>query len=118
MCAENVSIMKGVFDKAGLPTDPEKDEAATEIGYLGVELDTEALEVRLPQENLLRLWTSLASCRGRKACKKRELLSLIGSLSHACKAVWAGRLFLRRLIDLSMTIKHLSRFVCLGTIMI
>ena len=26
VCAENVSIMKGVFNEAGLPTDPEKDE--------------------------------------------------------------------------------------------
>ena len=38
---------------------------------------------------------------------KRELLSLIGKLSFACKVVPAGRIFLRRLIDLSMTVQHL-----------
>ena len=86
-----------VFGEGSMPTDPEKDEGtATIIGLLGIELDTEA------------------SWRRKKACKKRELLSLIGSLSHACKAVRAGRSFLRRLIDLSTTVKHLNHFVRLG----
>ena len=59
-------------------------------------------------ESLLLAW------RGRKVCRKRELLALIGSLSHACKAVRAGWSFLRRLIDLSTTVKPLHRFVRLG----
>ena len=46
--------------------------------------------------------------------QKRELLSLIGSLSHACKAVRAGRSFLRRLIDGSTTAQQLNHFVHLG----
>ena len=71
-----------------------------EIGFLGMELDTVALEIRLPQAKLQQLQTMLLAWRGRKVCRKRELLSLIGSLSHACKAVQAGRSFLRRLIDL------------------
>ena len=63
-------------------TEPEKHKGpATIIGFLGMELDTEALGIRLPQAN-----AELAAWRGRKACKKRELLSLIGSLSHTCKA--------------------------------
>ena len=44
-------------------------------------------------------------------CVKRELLSLIGKLSFACKVVPAGRIFLRRLIDLSMTVKHLHHHI-------
>ncbi len=62
------------------------------IGFnLGLELDTIALEVRLPQEKLASLRTVLKSWRGRKACRKRELLSLIGSMSHAARAVRPGR---------------------------
>jgi hypothetical protein len=41
----------------------------------------------------------MAKC---KVAKKREVLSLIGILSYACKALRVGRSFLRRLIDLSM----------------
>lgn len=114
-CAENVAIMKEVFGEGVLPTDQEKDEGpATVIGLLDIELDTETLEVRLPQDKLGRLQLSLASWRGKKACKKRKLLSLIGTLNHACKAVRAGQSFLQRLIDLSTTVKHLYNFVCLG----
>ena len=52
---------------------------------------------------------------GNESCRKREILSIIGSLSHACKAIWAGRSYLRRLIDLSTTVNRLSRRVRLNT---
>ena len=42
------------------------------------------------------LTAALADLRDRKACKKRELLSLIGSLSFACRPIRAGSTFLRR----------------------
>ena len=96
----------------GLPAEPEKDEGpATSISFLGIELDTVALEIHLPAEKLEHLRTELGKWRGKKACRKRDLLSLIGVLSHACKAVKARRSFLRRLIDLSTIAKHLDHFV-------
>ena len=49
---------------------------------------------------------------GKKACKKRDLLPLIGVLSHATKSVRAGRTFVRRLIDLPTMVKHLSVLAC------
>ena len=114
-CHNNVSIMREVFDLTGTPTEPEKDEGpATVIAVLGIELDTVAMEVRLPPGKLAELKSSLADWCGRKACRKRELLSLIGSLSHASKAVRAGRSFLRRLIDLSTTVKRLDRHIRLS----
>ena len=56
----------------------------------------------------------LASWRGRKACKKRELLSLIGILMHAGKAIRAGRSFTRRLIDLAKSVKYIDQYVRLS----
>lgn len=70
--------------------------------------------LRLPPAKLEHMRVELRSWRGMKACKKRELLSLIGVLSHACKAVRAGRTFLRRLIDLSTLVKHLDHHVRLS----
>lgn len=97
--------------KVGLPTEPEKDEGpATVISFLGLELDSAALEIRLPEE-LSRLRAELVKWRGKKACRKRELLFLIGLLSHACKAVRTGRSFLRRLIDLWTMAKQLDHYV-------
>ncbi len=72
------------------------------------------MEIRLPQEKLGRMRAELRGWRGKKASKKRELLSLIGVLSHACKVVRSGRSFLRRLIDLSMVAKKLDQLVRLN----
>ena len=94
-CQKNADVMRETCEEVGLPTEPEKDEGpATTISFLGLELDTVALETRLPEDKLTRLRAELSKWRDRKACRKRELLSLIGSLSHACKAVRAGRSFL------------------------
>ena len=46
---------------------------------------------------------------------KRELLSLVGKLSFACKVVPAGHIFLCRLIDLSTTVKRLHHHIQLTT---
>lgn len=114
-CQQNVSIMKAVCEETGIPIALDKDEGpASTIGVLGIELDTVAMAIRLPPGKLNRLKSELANWRNRKVCKKRELLSLIGSLSHACKAVRAGRTFLRRLIDLSTTVQQLDRHVRLS----
>ena len=114
-CSDNAQIMQAACERVGFPVEPEKSEGpATTISFLGVELDSRMLEIRLPKEKLDRLRAELKEWRGRKACRKRELLSLIGSLSHACKAVRAGRSFLRRLIDLSTVVEKLDHYVRLS----
>ena len=114
-CSDNAQIMQAECERVGFPVEPEKSGGpATTISFLGVELDSRMLEIRLPKEKLDRLRAELKEWRGRKACRKRELLSLIGSLSHACKAVRAGRSFLRRLIDLSTVVEKLDHYVRLS----
>ena len=73
--------------------------------FLGIELDTVAKEVRLPEEKLQHLKREIARWQERQSCTKRELLSLIGQLQHACCVVKPGRSFLRRMINLSMTVR-------------
>ena len=93
----------------GVPVAPHKVEGpSTVLTFLGICLDTSNMEVRLPNDKLLRLQT----CR--RTCIKRELLSLLGMLHHAAKVVPPGRTFLRRMIDTSMLATqnhhHRSRF--------
>ena len=114
-CGTYMDIMHRVCEDAAMPIEPEKDEGpATTISFLGLELDSVAGEIRLPQEKLQKLRAMLGRWRGRKACKKRELLSLIGLLTHAGRAVRPGRSYLRRLIDLSLSTRHLDQFVRLN----
>ena len=92
-CTANVGFMRRVLAEASLPTEPDKDEGpATVVGILGMEIDTDKLEIRLPPDKLARLKAALQNWRSRKACKKRELLSLIGSLSHDAKQSGPGDL--------------------------
>ena len=101
-CARNVQIMLQTCEGAGVPVEESKSEGpALSLTFLGIDVDSVAMELRLPADKLLQLQTLLKQWRGKKACTKRELLSITGSLSHACKVVRPGRSFLRRLIDLA-----------------
>ena len=114
-CLKNTLIMQSVCDDAGLPMEPSKSVGpTTSLVFLGIQIDSDKGELRLPDEKLTQLQELITTWRGRKACRKRELLSLIGSLSHACKVVRAGRIFLRRLIDLSTKATRLDHFIRLN----
>ena len=76
------------------------------ITFLGIEIDSMTAQLRLPAEKLAQLIADLYSWRNRRSCTKRQLLSLIGSLSHASRVIRPGRMFLRRLIDLSTTVSE------------
>ena len=72
------------------------------------------MEIRLPQEKLEELRSTLKRWRGMKSCKRRDLESIVGSLNHACKVVRPGRAFKRRLLDLMTTINRGDRRVRLN----
>lgn len=78
-----------------------------------MEVDSLKMEIRLPRYKLEQLRRLLAYW---KAGRKRELLSLIGSLQHASKAVHQGHSFLHRLITLSTGVKNIDNFVWDGEI--
>ena len=84
------------------------------LSFLGILLDTVKLELRLPEEKLHRLKEMIQLWCGRKSCTKRELLSLLGHLHHACQVVAPGRSFLRRMIALSKVAKQLHHHIRLN----
>ena len=53
------------------------------VTFLGIEIDSIAAQLRLPADKLSQLTTDINCWRNRRSCTKRQLLSLIGSLSHA-----------------------------------
>ena len=65
----------------------------SKLQFLGIELDSTAMELRLPQEKLTNLLKLLRDWRGKKSCTKRDLLSIIGSLSMLQKWSGLGELF-------------------------
>ena len=56
----------------------------------------------------------LLKLQGKCTCTKKLLLSVRGKLAFACKVVSPGRIFLRRLIDLSTTIGPIHHHVTIN----
>ena len=83
VCRNNMEIMVAVCSKVGLPVKPTKTVGpATTITFLGMELDSLKEEIRLPQEKLHALKELLQKWHTKTACRKRELLSLLGLLKQ------------------------------------
>lgn len=111
-CQYVVDAIIHTFSLIGVPLAEDKIIGPVQvITYLGIEIDTINLVLRLPHQKFCNLMSELREWNGRKKCKKRDLLSLIGSLSFACKVVKSGRIFLRRLIDLSTTVDRLHHHI-------
>ena len=112
-CQRNLDRALTICVSLGVPLATEKlVGSTTRLTFLGIEIDSLALELRLPTAKLEALRETI--WQGKKCCSKRDMLSLIGQLSHACKVVSPGRRFLRRLISLSSTAKNLSRIIRLN----
>ena len=112
---EQLKLATSVFATLGIPLAPEKVIGLLNvITYLGIEIDSSKIELRLPERKIEEMSGILAQLKGRKKCTKRELLSLIGKLSFASKIIPSGRTFIRRLIDLSTTVRRLSHRVSLN----
>ena len=100
-CTDALASLDDVCSQPGIPLAQHKrDSPTTCLTFLGIEVDTEAAEFRLPQDKLERLRSLLEDWGDRKACGRREHESLVGVLNHACKVVRSGRTFLRRMLDL------------------
>ena len=87
---------------------------STVLPFLGTELDTDTMDLRLPADKLHSLQSLIKSWQGKKSCTKRGLLSLIGHLQHVVKVVKPGRTFVRHMIDLATTAKELHHHICLN----
>ena len=74
------------------------------------------LMLHLPKSKLSRLQDEIRRWEGKRSCSKRELLSLIWQLQHACCVVKPGRSFLRRMIDLARVGKELHHSIRLNRV--
>ena len=107
VCEQNLEVMLSYCQnlsycqKLGVPVSVEKCAApSSKLTFLGFELDTISMAVRLPEEKLPRIKLLVQKWMGRRACRKRDLESLLGHLQHAAAVVRPGRTFMRRLIEL------------------
>ena len=113
--ASYMQAMTAIFSELGVPISDDKTVGPSQVvTYLGIEIDTVSMSMRLPPDKFFEIQGMLLKWKSCKKCTKRELLSLIGSLSFASKVVKPGRMFLRRLIDLSTTVSSLNHHIYLN----
>ena len=63
------------------------------VHLLGIEVNTQSMQLHLPEEKLSRLAAELGQAVGRKVMFKKELQSLTGLLQHATKVVREACMF-------------------------
>ena len=115
-CGRALQSAISICQRLGVKLSLNKLEGPTvSLSFLGIQLDTERLEVRLPEEKMDNLSQLLLEWRQKRNCTKRELLSLMGVLHHACQVVRPGRTFLRQMIELSKVVKQPYHHLRLNT---
>ena len=105
-CQNSLISMVKTFHALGVPLSAEKTVGpATELEFLGIVLDSDKMEARLPEEKMNRVKHELSHWSVRKSATLVELQSLIGLLQFPCRVVPPGRAFLQRIIDLTIGLK-------------
>ena len=105
-CQFTLQTFRDICKLWGVPVAEDKTVEPTEIlSFLGIEFDTLAMELRLPNEKLVELKHTLELFVQSKKVTLRQLQSLIGLLNFACQVVSPGRAFCRRLIDATCNIR-------------
>ena len=106
-CAEALSVLISLLLKLGFSIHWGKVVDPTQkITFLGVELDSVQMSMRLPHDKLCILRQELQGFLGRKRATKRQLQSLAGRLSWAAAVVKGGRVFLRRIFNKISMLRH------------
>ena len=81
--AATLSRVSHTFQQLGIPLASNKTEGPAT--FLGILIDMDAYELRLPLDKLTRLQALLNAWRSKKSCSKKELESLLGHSSHAAR---------------------------------
>ena len=115
VCQRNLFLLIEACRMLGVPLALEKvDGPATVLDFLGIVLDTERMEARLPKDKLDRIRTATQEWLNKKSATKREILSLVGVLQHAAKVVRPGRMFVSNMYAVAAKVQELDYFTCLN----
>ena len=111
-CAETMRILIQLLRQLGFDVNWKKVvDPCQSLVFLGVEISSVDMQVKLPADKLQALKHELLSYAGRKRATKRQLQSLVGKLSWSSAVIRGGRVFLRRMINAIAVLKRPSHNV-------
>ena len=76
------------------------------IRFLGIDMDSETLELALLQDKVTKLCLMLGELVGKRKATRKQLERLAGLLAHCAKVVRGGHTFTRRVYDLIGTLRE------------
>ncbi|XP_053402664.1 uncharacterized protein LOC128557986 [Mercenaria mercenaria] len=105
-CRELVSSFSSVCAAIGVPIAEEKSVGpCTKLIFLGLELDSICMIVRIPLHKVEELRESIFNVLQKKKVTLKEFQSLVGKLSFFSQAIRSSRAFLRRCYDVMTGVK-------------
>ena len=106
--ANTLHLMLDTIHNSGFKVQPSKTLGPERsLEFLGIEIDTVNKQLKITQERMEEIRELLSDWLSKSMCTKRDLLSIIGKLSFCARVVRAGKMFLRRLIELSKKARNL-----------
>ena len=108
-CQEAFSVLLKLLQDLGFQISWHKVIGPTQkLVFLGVELDTYRCEMALPPAKLAKLHQVVSTFLTRRRASKKQLQQLAGKLNWACRVVYGGRTFLRRILDMMNSLESSS----------
>lgn len=99
-CKKLMDTFQICMAELNVPLAEDKTEGPAEVlCFLGLELDSIHMVVRIPQEKIGELLQKIELVLSKEKVTLRQMQSLIGSLNFCCRAIIPGRPFCRRLIN-------------------
>ena len=89
-----------------LLTEDKTKGPTTTIIFLGLEIDTVLMLVRIPEDKLIKLKESLLLFISKKRIALKELESLTGLMAFCSRVIVSARAFIRRFYDLIASVRN------------
>ena len=107
--------MDTIFDissELGVPIAENKTLGSTTcITFLGLDIDTLAMVVKIAEDKLLKLKLGVEILLEEKKVKLRELESITGLMAFCSRAIPSARAFTRRFYDLIASVKYKKHII-------
>ena len=115
-CLAALNLLISLLRKLGFNINWKKVvDPTTRITFLGIEVDSIAMCLRLPDEKLVQVRQELSRFLLRKRASKKQLQSLAGKLNFCASVVYGGRVFSRRIINTINLLKEGSHKIKLSS---
>lgn len=114
-CEKLMGVFSDICKELGVPLAEDKSIGpVTVLTFLGLEINTEEMLIKIPQNKLDALVETLENISRRNRIALRDLQSLVGSLNFFGKAIRSSRAFNRRFYDLTVRANKPHHFIKLN----